>query len=368
MGRVWGIFMIGVLKRRIAKWRCRGFVVMDIIQQYINLQNSGMAPEMERVMTENALLKRVINDMSAIATAADSDELFTLVIEKTLERLVPKNLLLMLQYGENIHQQYFSELHQSSKVFDTALFFAMKGYFDSKKCENGVVYPIEGNQSVNAFKEIGASVAIPLVGIEGTFGIVIMSNKVTGEEYTSSEAFYIKQLLTIFSLSIQNRTNYNQAITDKKTGLYTFAYFQKCLAHSIKKICSDGCANALLMLDIDKFKTFNDKYSHLTGDAILIGLSKVLRQCVRNGDYIARFGGDEFLVLLCNCHSEFVSRIAERIRTKVEQLTINDLHVTVSIGCYVIKDPSISVKAAVDLADKALYQSKNGGRNCITIL
>lgn len=121
----------------------------------------------------------------------------------------------------------------------------------------------------------------------------------------------------------------------------------------------------LLLLDLDRFKSVNDNYGHGTGDKLIMLIADVIKKEIRQQDYAFRYGGEEFLVVL-NCHHEVAHKVAERIRTQFEaaRFDVADgvLHKTVSIGLYEIPQNS-SFEAALDIADKALYQAKNRGRN-----
>ena len=130
---------------------------------------------------------------------------------------------------------------------------------------------------------------------------------------------------------------------------------------------------AVLMLDIDHFKNFNDTYGHLAGDKVLATLAKTLRHSVREEDCVARFGGEEFVILLSECNPPSLFSVAERIRKEVEKMEVFEkdvrLKVTISIGGSLVKsDKTETPKTIIKRIDDALYQSKENGRNRCTIL
>jgi len=127
----------------------------------------------------------------------------------------------------------------------------------------------------------------------------------------------------------------------------------------------------LLTLDLDQFKQVNDQYGHFNGDAVLEQFSTILEKNTRQADIIARIGGEEFSVLLTDLPTEQVWRIAERIRSEVEQHPFrlvdgSSIHVTTSIGLSSGKQ-DIPVQHSMELSDKALYQAKRSGRNLVRI-
>ena len=133
-----------------------------------------------------------------------------------------------------------------------------------------------------------------------------------------------------------------------------------------------------LFIDIDHFKSFNDIYGHSVGDEVLRYVANIIKQQMRLSDILARYGGEEFSVLLTNTDSELAQEIAERIRLSIDNAILkvdslpDDLHVTVSIGCTTMKDvdnqniTSLG-ESLLNLADQALYVSKDSGRNCINV-
>jgi diguanylate cyclase (GGDEF)-like protein len=129
---------------------------------------------------------------------------------------------------------------------------------------------------------------------------------------------------------------------------------------------------SVLMLDIDFFKRFNDTYGHACGDVVLQMVASVIQQNTRNQDMAARYGGEEFVVMLCDTNASTAVKIAERIRTSIENLDIlydgQHLNLTISIGV-AEKKPGTeqNARVLVDRADKALYNSKQTGRNKVSL-
>ncbi|MDI6704368.1 MAG: diguanylate cyclase [bacterium] len=155
------------------------------------------------------------------------------------------------------------------------------------------------------------------------------------------------------------------AYTDDLTGLFNRRYLYQILPKEIK--VSENLV--LLMVDIDKFKNFNDRYGHLTGDHILRQVSMVLKEDRRKEDVVIRYAGDEFIVILPHTQEEGGFAVAERIRKKVEDSVFcvqeegPALFTTLSIGLATYPKDASSVEELINQADKALYYSKEKGRN-----
>ena len=140
------------------------------------------------------------------------------------------------------------------------------------------------------------------------------------------------------------------------------------------KIClREGMPLALIMIDIDNFKLFNDTYGHLSGDQTLIRIAEAIRGVIkRPGDLAARYGGEEFVVMLMNTTAEGAAVVAEEIRKRIEDLGIENEEtenvITVSLGiASVVPDNELAPNELIDAADRALYKAKEDGRNKVTV-
>lgn len=126
----------------------------------------------------------------------------------------------------------------------------------------------------------------------------------------------------------------------------------------------------VLFLDIDYFKKINDTYGHLIGDRVLFMVAKTLSNLIRGMDVIARWGGEEFVVIVTNVDREKLAKVAERIRIFIEKswLTVNEenLNVTVSIGGTLARKDD-TIQSLIKRADQLMYQSKESGRNRVTL-
>lgn len=158
--------------------------------------------------------------------------------------------------------------------------------------------------------------------------------------------------------------------TDDLTGLKNRRAFENEFSIEVKKAIRYKRPFAVMMLDADDLKLANDQYGHGVGDKLIKSLAQVLQDSVRETDILARYGGDEFVVMLPETNDETAIEIAERIREAVENTSFstdgNRVSSTLSIGIACYPADSEKTEEIIKIADKALYESKHRGKNTIT--
>jgi diguanylate cyclase (GGDEF)-like protein len=159
-------------------------------------------------------------------------------------------------------------------------------------------------------------------------------------------------------------------IMDPLTGVYNRRYLERRLEDEFVKAKRHGLPLSVLILDIDHFKHVNDTFGHQAGDLVLSHIGKLLLAAARTSDVVARFGGEEFVLIAAQTDVNGATSLAERVRQYVERhhLTVagehrKEIKVTISIGVAICTAESIDAKTLIAQADSALYESKQNGRN-----
>lgn len=155
-----------------------------------------------------------------------------------------------------------------------------------------------------------------------------------------------------------------QTMTDSLTGLKNRRAFDQILREDSSRMARTQSSLALILLDIDGFKAFNDEFGHVSGDEALQQLARVLQAQARAYDRVARYGGEEFAIVLPDTSMAEALGVAERIRQEVQDAHWPHRPVTVSLGVAAARASQDSL-TLVARADKALYQAKATGRNCV---
>ncbi|SHM43535.1 diguanylate cyclase with GAF sensor [Caldanaerovirga acetigignens] len=221
--------------------------------------------------------------------------------------------------------------------------------------------------------ETKSVMSVPLVGNKGIVGaLTLTSNRKNA--YSAKNLKIMSILANQAAVAISNARLFDKtshlAATDGLTGLYNHRYIYHQLDQMASRVRTCGGTFSLILIDIDHFKSYNDSYGHLMGDKVLRKLAQIIKQNVRNGDIVGRYGGEEFAIILPDTPGSEACAIAERIRKAVENTEFavteegKKIFVTVSAGVASCPDDALTVKELVNKADQALlFGAKKKGRN-----
>ena len=214
--------------------------------------------------------------------------------------------------------------------------------------------------------------AVSLITKGKVIGVITVSNKVSRQPFIRNDRILLGTLANQAAVAIENTQLYVEAITDGLTGLYIHTYFQRRLMEEIKKLSRYPAPLALLIIDVDYFKKFNDTYGHQEGDRVLKNIARIFKKNVRSGDLIARYGGEEFALILPETDDKGARLVAERLRKKVEASNFlqgkkkKKVKITVSIGVADYRK-GMRKEILIGQADQALYRAKREGRNRVCV-
>lgn len=216
---------------------------------------------------------------------------------------------------------------------------------------------------------------IKIIGDEDELGILTEAQPI--DELNNVSRHFNKLINTVRDQ--QERLN-QQALIDPLTGINNRRAFEIDLERHCQLFIRENTNFALVMIDVDHFKLFNDALGHVKGDQALIKTSKILQQtCKRKNDTCARYGGEEFVLLFSNISKEYLEQLLQRILDDFAELNLahptspTTNHLTVSLGASLIETPphkviNLTNNSIIHTADNALYQAKDSGRNCFKLL
>jgi len=210
----------------------------------------------------------------------------------------------------------------------------------------------------------------PIVIGSRKIGVLNVTDKVDGSAYNEYDLQLLDAVTPQLAVALdrvkleRKAGKYEQlSITDSLTGLLNRRYLQERLAEEIKRSRRYGYSMSFMMIDVDEFKSYNDKFLRTAGDKVLQILAHHMKDCLRGADVAARYGGEEFSILLPQTALTEARAIAERLREKVAGAEFPNRKVTISIGVAAFAPNIKTPEELISAADTALYAAKNKGRN-----
>jgi diguanylate cyclase (GGDEF)-like protein len=225
----------------------------------------------------------------------------------------------------------------------------------------------------------GAAVAFPLDCRGRTIGALVGIDRAAASReprFASGTLAAVRSALESAAVAIDNAQRMQRAealsVTDDLTQLYNSRYLSQVLRRETKRAMRSGRPLSLLFIDLDGFKSINDTHGHLFGSRALVEAAAVIRQSARETDVVARYGGDEFALVLPDTGSAGAVMVGERIRDRVDahrflQAVGLDIHLTASVGVATSPDVAASVEGLIQAADEAMYRVKDHGKNGIFV-
>jgi diguanylate cyclase (GGDEF)-like protein len=221
-------------------------------------------------------------------------------------------------------------------------------------------------------------VAVPLRSRGQVVGVICAADPLDRQPFTACDASFLQALSAPAALAVDleravaRADAYAEAAAiDPASGLFNRRYFKIRMDEELQRSRRHNIPMTLLMADLDNFKSINDSYGHLAGDAVIRDTAEILRRSVRVFDVCARFGGEEFAVIMPGNGAEGAARIAERIRDQIAAYRSDDpllsaLSLTISIGM-AVSEPETTATDLIARADQALYLAKRSGKNRVAV-
>lgn len=326
-------------------------------------------------LDEKLLRYLILKDVAeSLTTTLSLDDIAALIIERASNTIKKEGRVLL--YLVDMEKQ---ELMLSASQGALSVKAKKGDVFDRWVLKHGIPLIIEdvakdfrfSSKDSEAAKESFRSLIVsPLLSGNKIIGVLRMDSLNEGV-YTQDDLRLFDIIGNLGAVAIQNAFLYSWvqelAIRDSLTGLFVRRYFMKRFQEEIKRTARKNGTLSLLILDIDHFKSYNDKFGHATGDIVLKYLARAMTSSVREGDMVARYGGEEIAILLINTDFERAGKIAESIRKRVEDepfvLRREKQNLTVSIGLSNYPKDSMSEEELIKIADNRLYKAKSLGRN-----
>ena len=218
--------------------------------------------------------------------------------------------------------------------------------------------------------DAGPALFVPMRGRSNTSGYLALHRERGREPFGDQDARVVTLLSAWTGLALENLQLAERveklAITDDLTQVYNFRFLKTALRREIRRASRFGQEMSLIMLDVDNLKAYNDRHGHLRGSFLLKGMAQLLTKNLRSFDLIAKYGGDEFTLILPQTAREGALVVAERMRSAVEKTEFPLAPrgaITISLGVSTYPHDATDSLGLIRVADLALYKAKQSGRN-----
>ncbi|MFH0771026.1 MAG: sensor domain-containing diguanylate cyclase [Candidatus Omnitrophota bacterium] len=388
------------LNYQIAVFLAEGFLVtifrnsviyrgLSIDRQIDNLQEERNSLEAEYLYTQGAsrALKDKVERYSMLKdltgrlnSTLSLDAVADIVVNKVYE-LIDRSDICLLFLVEEGGQELALKIARSksgpisikSKKGDIFDLWVLKQRQPLLVFDSGRDFRFNLNLIPEEFRRESRSLILaPFISERKMVGVLRVESK-DAEAYTSDDLRVLSAISDLAAIALDNSRLYHRieelAITDGLTGLFCSRYFKERLSEDILKAARIKQPLSLLMLDIDNFKDYNDKYGHIAGDIVLKSVADILKSLVDIGDLAARYGGEEFVLILFGKDKSEAYALAESIRRNIEaeKFILRDVEtrVTASIGYAMFPEEAVLKDELIRTADAALYEAKVSGRNTV---
>ncbi len=341
-----------------------------LAQQELNLQNERMVRELTQRSTRATSLAKMAELLQSCADLKDIFAVMAGMAPKIFPELRGAVLLLNSSRDRLEVAASWSDCQLPASTFVPEDCWALR---------TGHAHMVATGDSTAECRHVvmgqGAYACLPLVSQGGAIGVVhfqVIDSGALSETAMLMANMFAEQVgLSVANLRLREALR-DQSIRDALTGLFNRRYLEETLEREIRRAVRSEQVLGVLMLDLDHFKKFNDTFGHEAGDTVLREAAAFLTRSVRAEDIVCRFGGEEFVIILPLADVKGTQARAERIRSKLRELTI--LHqgkavgmVTVSVGVAALPQHGTTPKTLLESADAALYRAKREGRDRVVM-
>jgi diguanylate cyclase (GGDEF)-like protein/PAS domain S-box-containing protein len=224
--------------------------------------------------------------------------------------------------------------------------------------------------------QLHAVADFPILIDDQCLGVLAVGRDKPDYEFTPDQIQFGRFFANLTALVLSNaqlrEALHEQSIRDPLTGLFNRRYMEESLKREVSRVTRQLQPLGIVMIDIDRFKRFNDTHGHAAGDALLQGISQFLQSHIRGEDIACRYGGEEFILIMPNASLEAAQQRAEDLRQEAKHLKVpiagqSDHSVTLSIGMAIYPEHGHTMEAVLHAADAALYRAKQEGRDRVVI-
>lgn len=375
--------LIGVFDRKLSQ---EDIKIINALRDYIEVTLEKHALHLTIDKKIDEMLTSISDLSKSIAPVLNWGQLLQTILEKSTQLLKAEQGSLMLLNHETAELLVEAKKNISNIAKENMSLSIGEG-IAGKVLESGeplLVKDVEKDPRINQKNKsrykTKSFISIPIKIDDRISGVLNLSDKINGKVFDENELKYIQSFTANAAIAIERNLLYKKneelkklSITDPLTGILNRRYLNNRLSEEIAHFRRYKHPFSFLMLDIDGFKEYNDTFGHIVGDRALKNLATTITLSLRSIDIAARFGGDEFVIILPQTPKVDAIDIANRLRENVEKAYIPHqqelpFKTTVSMGLASYPEDASSAAELIEKTDQALYLAKKGGRNKLMYL
>jgi diguanylate cyclase (GGDEF)-like protein len=331
----------------------------------------GVTTKLARLLQEQAEREIAVNRLAtAIRNTLELDSVLQTAANEVGRALNVHSCAVRVEgalVGRTMTKDY---LRADAASGDEALLLSDVDSISARLASSPRTYVVEGDDTQSP--RVLADAVVPLIFHGEYIGLLLVRSDDVSRVWAGNELLLLHTVADQLAVAVNHAHLFaqmqQQALTDDLTGCYNRRSFDMQLERDLHLAIRMSLPVSLIMLDLDNFKHINDRAGHETGDVALCMLADNLRAELLTVDTAARFGGDEFVIILPQANPEGAMLVAERLRIRIEQMEVPGFgKVTASLGVATFPDHASSRETLLAAADRALYESKNAGRNRVSI-
>ncbi len=375
--------IIGIFDRHLSK---EDLKIMSAFRDYLQLhfENLHLRLSASKFKKADDRLKYLADFSSSIVSILSKEKLFNTLIETSLQLINAEHGSLML-LDHDTSELVVEAQKGSDEVVHERMRLKKKDSMAEiviDRQEPLLVSDIEKDPRIrreNRSRYKTKSFMIILIKVDDRVtGVLNVSDKIRGDVFTEEDLNLLQSFVNNAAIAIERSILYKQteelqqlSITDPLTGIFNRRYLSTRLSEEIVRYNRYKHPFSFIMLDMDKFKEYNDTFGHISGDKLLKALATIMEKSLRNVDIAARFGGDEFVAIFPQTSKADAIHITNRLKEKIDkalQQELFEMPLTVSLGLTTYPDDATSVGELFEKTDQALYLAKRGGGNKVVYL
>jgi diguanylate cyclase (GGDEF)-like protein len=343
------------------------------------LDKVGLEANFDSILRENSYFRALLEITRSINTPREFEQLLELIVDSAIAltkadrgflMLVRKDGNLEFRVTRNIDKKTLEgdEFRISRSVVNQVL-ATNEALFLNDVYKNKMFKPSESIEALG----LRMVMCVPLKAKENLLGLIYVDSRSMSESFSHVEEKLFEAFAAQASVAIENSHLYDSSVHDALTGLYNYGYLRARLKEEIIRTSRQKTGNiSFIMLDLDNFKSINDSYGHIFGNAILVKVAELIKDSVRKYDVSARYGGDEFAIVMPDTDIQGARRLAQRLQKEISHHPFSIgkkiFSLTSSIGISVFPvEKIVDSENIIVEADHALFIAKSKGGNQIAV-